>query len=63
MRVVSSVGSSVGYDHGLPVSNRYQGNFPFEGSLHALDIELISVDRAQDREVAAAEERTGMAQQ
>jgi arylsulfatase len=63
MRVVSSVGSSVGYDHGRPVSDRYDGTFPFEGSLLALDIELISVDRAQEREVAAADERTGMAQQ
>ena len=63
MSVVSSVGSSVGYDHGLPVSDRYDGTFPFGGSLLALDIELISVDRAQEREVAAADERTGMAQQ
>ena len=42
MRVISSVGSSVGYDHGMPVSDRYAGPFPFEGALHAVDIQLVS---------------------
>lgn len=28
MLVTSSVGSTIGYDHGLPVSDRYDGPFP-----------------------------------
>ena len=63
MRVVSSVGSSVGYDHGRPVSERYDDTFPFEGALRSLDIELVSAKRTEEREVAAAEERTGMGRQ
>jgi arylsulfatase A-like enzyme len=63
MRVVSSVGSSVGRDHGRPVSDRYDGEFPFEGTLRALDIDLISVGRAQERQVAAAQERSDMGRQ
>ena len=63
MRVVSSVGSSVGRDHGRPVSARYEGEFPFEGALRALDIELVSVDRTHERQVAAAQERTDMGRQ
>jgi hypothetical protein len=61
--VVSSVGSSVGFDHGRPVSDRYEGTFAFEGLLRALDIELVSQKRTDEGEVAAAEERTGMARQ
>ena len=33
MRIISSVGASVGFDHGSPVSERYRGPFPFEGTL------------------------------
>ncbi|HEX7442346.1 MAG TPA: arylsulfatase, partial [Acidimicrobiales bacterium] len=33
MTMISSVGPSVGYDHGSPVSERYSGHFPFEGRL------------------------------
>jgi arylsulfatase A-like enzyme len=63
MRVVSSVGSSVGRDHGRPVSDRYEAEFPFEGTLRSLDIDLISVDRTQERQVAAAQERSDMGRQ
>ena len=59
----ASVGSSVGYDHGRPVSDRYDDTFPFEGALCSLDIELVSAKRIEEREVAAAEERTGMGRQ
>ena len=44
MRIISSVGRSVGYDHGRPVSDRYDDTFPFEGALRSLDIELVSAD-------------------
>ena len=63
MRVISSVGSSVGYDHGLPVSDRYDGAFPFEGVLHTVEIELVRPSREQDRSVAAAEGRSAMGRQ
>ena len=31
MRMISSIGPSVGFDHGSPVSGRYTGAYPFEG--------------------------------
>jgi arylsulfatase A-like enzyme len=40
MTLISSVGPSVGYDHGSPVSERYRGSFPFEGELDRLEITL-----------------------
>ncbi len=52
MTMISSVGPSVGYDHGSPVSERYRGSFPFEGKLHRLDIDVLRLseaDRAQRR--------------
>lgn len=41
MRMMSSSGSSVGSDHGSPVSDQYEGSFPFEGSLLRLEVETI----------------------
>ena len=35
MTMISSVGPSIGYDHGSPVSERYAGHFPFEGTPRA----------------------------
>jgi hypothetical protein len=63
MRVVSSVGSSVGFDHGRPVSDRYDGTFAFEGTLRSVEIELVSRHRGREGDVAAAEARSGMARQ
>jgi arylsulfatase A-like enzyme len=40
MTMISSVGPSVGYDHGSPVSERYEAPFPFEGTLTKLDVQL-----------------------
>jgi len=42
MRMISSLGPSVGYDHGSPVSDRYPDSFPFEGTLERVDIQLVS---------------------
>jgi arylsulfatase A-like enzyme len=42
MRMMSSVGPSVGYDHGSPVSNRYEAPFAFAGTLHEVVIQLLS---------------------
>jgi arylsulfatase len=55
------VGPSVGYDHGSPVSERYRGQFPFEGRLHRIDIDLLrGVD---DADQAGADERAAMSRQ
>jgi arylsulfatase A-like enzyme len=60
MRMISSVGASVGYDHGSAVSRRYEAPFAFQGTLHEVAIELVSrpVDGTD-----AVEARAGMAQQ
>jgi arylsulfatase A-like enzyme len=42
MRMISSVGASVGYDHGSAVSRRYSSPFAFSGQLHELVIELVA---------------------
>jgi arylsulfatase len=62
MTMISSVGPSIGYDHGSPVSDRYTGHFPFEGVLHRLDVTLV---RGGDgpRVDPAAEERSAMSRQ
>jgi arylsulfatase len=61
MRVISSVGSSVAFDHGLPVSDRYDGPFPFQGTLHSVEIELVRREQVDD--VAEAESREAMGRQ
>jgi arylsulfatase len=63
MHVISSVGSSVGYDHGMPVSNRYEDTFPFDGVLHAVDIQLLRASGDRERDVAAAEGRSALGRQ
>ncbi len=42
MRMISSVGPSIAYDHGSAVSNRYQSPFPFTGTLHEVEIQLVA---------------------
>jgi arylsulfatase len=61
MRVISSVGSSVGVDHGLAVSDRYDGPFPFEGTLRSVEIELVRREQAEG--LAEAEGREAMGRQ
>jgi arylsulfatase len=39
MRMMSSVGPSVGYDHGSPVSTRYAAPYEYTGDLHQIVIE------------------------
>jgi arylsulfatase len=63
MRVISSMGSSIGFDHGLPVSRRYSDSFPFEGTLHRVDIELAKSRKPESADEAAASQRAGMARQ
>ena len=61
MTMISSVGPSVGYDHGSPVSERYNGPFPFEGELDRLEITLTR-QPASARDVEGAE-RAAMSRQ
>ena len=54
MYIISSIGPSVGYDHGSPVSNRYESPFTFEGTLDRVDIQIVSA-RDAAAEAASAE--------
>ena len=63
MRMISSIGPSVGYDHGSRVSNEYDGEFPFEGTLERVDIQLISERRGESTESSEADARATMARQ
>ncbi len=56
MRMMSSVGPSVAYDHGSAVSTRYTAPFPFEGTLHEVEIQLLSRQDAEARDAEAANE-------
>jgi arylsulfatase A-like enzyme len=53
MRMISSVGASIGYDHGSAVSPNYQAPFPFAGTLHEIVIE-VAQSRARDADEALA---------
>jgi len=59
MRIISSTGMSIGLDHGSPVSERYVDEFPFEGVLRRVDIQLVAA--SPDEQQSAA--REGMARQ
>ena len=64
MRTMSSVGPSVGYDHGSPVAEAYaarRDGYPFSGTMHQLVIEIVS--RTHDADAAAAEARVTMGRQ
>ncbi|WP_419838890.1 arylsulfatase [Candidatus Poriferisodalis sp.] len=55
MRMISSVGSSVGHDYGSTVSERYEGSFPFSGTLHEVEINLSARTEADVAATARAE--------
>jgi arylsulfatase len=59
MRMMSSVGPSVGYDHGSPVSQRYSAPFEYTGALHEVVIEAGK----PRTDVKAAEARSEMNRQ
>ena len=63
MNIISSIGPSVGYDHGSPVSTRYADSFPFAGTVHRVDIQLVSDRPAEVATTAAAAERAENARQ
>jgi arylsulfatase len=54
MRMISSVGPTIGRDHGSPVSTRYQAPFEFTGTLHEVVIQLVSRQDAESRAAEAA---------
>jgi arylsulfatase A-like enzyme len=60
MTIISSVGASVGYDHSAPVSERYRDRFPFAGTLHRLDVDLL---QPPDDGSVQSEERSAMSRQ
>jgi arylsulfatase len=60
MRMMSSVGASIGYDHGSAVSARYRAPFPFTGTLHEIVIQLVTRPAP---DTAEAEARAEMARQ
>ncbi len=60
MRVISSVGASIGVDHGSAVSDRYDGPFAFRGHLERLDVQLVS---PRPSDTAAAEARSILSRQ
>ncbi len=63
MTLISSVGPSIGYDHGSPVSERYSGRFPFEGRLIRLDVSLLPSKPADETSQAMVDERQAMTRQ
>jgi arylsulfatase A-like enzyme len=62
MNIISSVGPSVGYDHGSPVSERYASPFAFEGTLHKVDIAVVHRG-AESPDLLEAEHRAAMSRQ
>ncbi|HWL41578.1 MAG TPA: arylsulfatase [Ilumatobacter sp.] len=60
MRMVSSLGTSIGADRGSTVSPRYRGVFEFTGTLHDV---VIQLPRRPDAGAAATAERAEMARQ
>jgi arylsulfatase A-like enzyme len=63
MYIVSSIGSSVGYDHSSPVSDRYQGPFPFQGTLDRIEIQILPGHAASAETAARAQARAAMSRQ
>ncbi|HXP19077.1 MAG TPA: arylsulfatase [Streptosporangiaceae bacterium] len=62
--IISSIGVSVGYDDGSPVSDRYLAPFPFEGTLERVDIAILSARDAEAADQAAqAEARAAISRQ
>ena len=64
MMIMSSVGPSVGRDHGSPVSDQYRAPFPFSGRLRRVDIDADPDGKhANPAGVAVAEQRAEAARQ
>jgi len=59
MNIISSIGPSVAHDHGSPVSDRYEDSFPFAGTLHQVDIQLVERSAAADADASDARAAMG----
>jgi len=55
MRMISSIGASVGLDRGSAVSERYESPYPFTGEIKDLTIQLGTRTAGEDEANAAAE--------
>lgn len=55
MRMISSLGASLGEDHGSQVSKHYDDAFPFTGTLHQVEIQLGQRSRKEAEANAKAE--------
>ncbi len=55
MRMISSIGASVGLDRGSAVSERYESPYPFTGEIKDLAIQLGTRTAGEDEASAAAE--------
>jgi arylsulfatase len=60
MRMISSIGASIAYNHGSAVSQRYEAPFAFSGKLHEVEIQLVA---KQDPAAAEAKARAEMSRQ
>jgi arylsulfatase len=60
MRMISSIGASIAYNHGSAVSARYEAPFAFAGKLHEVEIQLVS---KRGPAAAEAEARAEMSRQ
>ena len=63
MRMISSLGASVGFDHGSAVSERYESPFAFSGTLHDVSVQLPVRRATETKSEAAVNERTEMSRQ
>ncbi|QUR66767.1 arylsulfatase [Mycobacterium spongiae] len=56
MRIISTIGASIGFNHGSAVSSRYDAPFTFAGKLHKLEIQLVDDEDPDTRRTEAAAE-------
>jgi arylsulfatase len=64
MHMISSIGPSVGYDHGSAVSDLYDAPNPFAGELDRIDVQLVRPGSpAAERAEAEVDERQTMSRQ
>ena len=64
MSMISSVGPSIGHDHGSPVSDRYQAPFAFTGRLRRVAIDADPDGKHRDpADVAVADGAAAMGRQ
>jgi arylsulfatase len=63
MRVISSVGTSLGTNHGSSISPLYEAPFTFDGVLDRVEVQLVTPRRDQESEVAESEARSIMGRQ